>query len=49
MHFFLIFKIENGAEEDESEDSESETDDTLNLSKITEMRFVPSDPNQCIR
>ncbi|KAG6391909.1 hypothetical protein SASPL_149673 [Salvia splendens] len=43
----IYAQIENGAEEDESEDSESETDDTLNLSKITEMRFVPSDPNQC--
>ncbi|XP_057798392.1 chloride conductance regulatory protein ICln isoform X2 [Salvia miltiorrhiza] len=42
----IYAQIENGAEEDELEDSESESDDTLNLSKITEMRFVPSDPNQ---
>lgn len=44
----FLFKIETGAEEDESDDSGSESDDTLNLSKITEMRLVPSDPNQCI-
>ncbi|PSS33162.1 Chloride conductance regulatory protein [Actinidia chinensis var. chinensis] len=31
---------------DESESSDSESNETLNLSKITEMRLVPSDPNQ---
>ncbi|KAL1542475.1 chloride conductance regulatory protein ICln-like isoform X1 [Salvia divinorum] len=42
----IYAQIENGAEEDESEDSDSESDDTMNLSKITEMRLVPSDPKQ---
>ncbi|KAL0304154.1 UNVERIFIED_CONTAM: Chloride conductance regulatory protein ICln [Sesamum radiatum] len=42
----IYTQIENGAEELESEDSDSESDDRLNLSKITEMRLVPSDPNQ---
>ncbi|KAL0317676.1 UNVERIFIED_CONTAM: Chloride conductance regulatory protein ICln [Sesamum angustifolium] len=41
-----LLLIETGAEELESEDSDSESDDILNLSKITEMRLVPSDPNQ---
>lgn len=44
----FLFKIETGSEEDELEDSDSERDDMPNLSKITEMRFVPSDPNRCI-
>lgn len=44
---YFLFKIETGAEELESEDSDSESDNILNLSKITEMRLVPSDPNQC--
>ncbi|KAL6530219.1 hypothetical protein OROHE_014572 [Orobanche hederae] len=42
----IYTQIETGAEEDEMEDSNSEADDTLDLSKITEMRLVPSDPNQ---
>ncbi|XP_042011921.1 chloride conductance regulatory protein ICln-like isoform X3 [Salvia splendens] len=42
----IYAQIENGTEDDESEDSDSESDDTLNLSKITEMRLVPSDPKQ---
>ncbi|GFP88289.1 chloride conductance regulatory protein icln [Phtheirospermum japonicum] len=42
----IYTQIETGAEEDEMEDSDSETDDTLDLSKITEMRLVPSDPDQ---
>ncbi|KAL0299407.1 UNVERIFIED_CONTAM: Chloride conductance regulatory protein ICln [Sesamum radiatum] len=42
----IYTQIETGAEELESEDSDSESDDMLNLSKITEMRLVPSDPNQ---
>lgn len=45
---YFIFKIENGDEENELDDSDSENDGTLNLSKITEMRLVPSDPNQCM-
>ncbi|KAL7001651.1 hypothetical protein U1Q18_002803 [Sarracenia purpurea var. burkii] len=36
-------EVENG---DESESSDSEYNETLDLSKITEMRLVPSDPNQ---
>ncbi|KAL3645229.1 hypothetical protein CASFOL_010409 [Castilleja foliolosa] len=42
----IYAQIETGAEEDEMEDSDSETDNTLYLSKITEMRLLPSDPNQ---
>ncbi|XP_011076312.1 chloride conductance regulatory protein ICln isoform X1 [Sesamum indicum] len=42
----IYTQIETGAEELESEDSDSESDNILNLSKITEMRLVPSDPNQ---
>ncbi|KAI3458269.1 hypothetical protein Pfo_014932 [Paulownia fortunei] len=42
----IYTQIETGAEEDELEDSDSESDDALNLSKITEMRLVPSDPIQ---
>ncbi|XP_051142452.1 chloride conductance regulatory protein ICln isoform X2 [Andrographis paniculata] len=36
----------SGNEEDELEDSDSENDDALTLSKVTEIRLVPSDPNQ---
>ncbi|CAA0809560.1 Chloride conductance regulatory protein ICln [Striga hermonthica] len=42
----IYTQIETGAEEDEMEDSDSESDDTLDLQKITEMRLVPADPNQ---
>ncbi|PIN01505.1 Chloride ion current inducer protein [Handroanthus impetiginosus] len=42
----IYTQIETGADEEEVEDSDSESDDRLNLSKITEMRLVPSDPNQ---
>ncbi|KAL3521439.1 hypothetical protein ACH5RR_019588 [Cinchona calisaya] len=42
----IYTQIENGIEEDESEDSDSESNEALNLSKITEMRLVPSDPDQ---
>lgn len=45
MCFFL--KIDVG-EDEESEGSDSECNENLELSKITEMRLVPSDPNQCI-
>ncbi|KAJ0538753.1 putative PH-like domain superfamily protein [Helianthus annuus] len=39
--------IDTGDEDaDESESSDSESNETLDLSKITEMRLVPSDPNQ---
>lgn len=42
-------KIETGNEDDELDESDSESDETLNLAIITEMRLVPSDPNQCTR
>ncbi|XP_076933088.1 chloride conductance regulatory protein ICln-like isoform X2 [Bidens hawaiensis] len=42
----IYTQIDTGDEDVESEDSDSESDDTLDLSKITEMRLVPSDPNQ---
>lgn len=44
----FCLKIETDADEDESEGSESECADGLDLSKVTEMRLVPSDPSQCI-
>ncbi|KAI7751577.1 hypothetical protein M8C21_004143 [Ambrosia artemisiifolia] len=44
----IYSQIDTGDEEedDESESSDSESDETLDISKITEMRLVPSDPNQ---
>lgn len=45
MGFFL--KIETEADGDESDNSDSECNDTLDLSRIREMRFIPSDPSQC--
>ncbi|KAB1208187.1 Chloride conductance regulatory protein ICln [Morella rubra] len=42
----LYTQIETEADEDESEGSDSETSDALDLSKISEMRLVPSDPSQ---
>lgn len=44
----IYTQIETGDDEnvDESEDSDSECNGTLDLSKITEMRLVPSDPSQ---
>ncbi|KAK2998754.1 hypothetical protein RJ639_023130 [Escallonia herrerae] len=38
--------IETGAEDEESEGSDSEHDDVFDLKKVTEMRLVPSDPSQ---
>lgn len=43
----FCLKIETEADEDESEGSDSESSDALDLSKITEMRLVPSNPSQC--
>lgn len=48
IFYFPSLKIDTGAEDEESEGSDSECNDTLDLSKINEMRLVPSDPNQCI-
>ncbi|XP_022866512.1 chloride conductance regulatory protein ICln isoform X2 [Olea europaea var. sylvestris] len=42
----IYTQIDTGAEDEESEGSDSECNDTLDLSKINEMRLVPSDPNQ---
>ncbi|CAI9108454.1 OLC1v1008043C2 [Oldenlandia corymbosa var. corymbosa] len=42
----IYTQIETGVEDDESESSDSENNETLDLSKITEMRLVPSDPDQ---
>ncbi|XP_076940961.1 chloride conductance regulatory protein ICln-like isoform X2 [Bidens hawaiensis] len=42
----LYTQIDTGDEEDESESCDSEASDTLDLSKITEMRLVPSDPTK---
>ncbi|TQD97436.1 hypothetical protein C1H46_017015 [Malus baccata] len=38
--------IETEDDEDESDGSDSERNGDLDLSKVTEMRLVPSDPNQ---
>lgn len=40
-------KIETGEDDADSEGSDSECDGTLDLSKVTEMRLIPSDPSQC--
>lgn len=42
----IYTQIETGSDNDESEGSDSESDDVLELSKIKEMRLLPSDPNQ---
>ncbi|KAL3373547.1 hypothetical protein AABB24_005495 [Solanum stoloniferum] len=42
----LYAQIDNGVEDDESEGSSDEGDVSSDLSRITELRLVPSDPNQ---
>ncbi|XP_011041707.1 PREDICTED: chloride conductance regulatory protein ICln-like [Populus euphratica] len=42
----IYTQIETGEDGNESEDSDSESSDALDLSKVTEMRLVPSDPGQ---
>ncbi|KAL9373084.1 hypothetical protein Peur_035328 [Populus x canadensis] len=42
----IYTQIETGEDEDESEGTDSECSDALDLSKVTEMRLVPSDPSQ---
>ncbi|XP_009374514.2 chloride conductance regulatory protein ICln [Pyrus x bretschneideri] len=42
----LYTQIETEDDEDESDGSDSECNGDLDLSKVTEMRLVPSDPNQ---
>lgn len=44
----FCFKIEIEDDGDESDGSDSESNEVLDLSKVTEMRLVPSDPSQCI-
>ncbi|KAF2315748.1 hypothetical protein GH714_040285 [Hevea brasiliensis] len=39
-------KIETEDDGDESDNSDAENNDVLDLSKVTEMRLVPSDPSQ---
>lgn len=42
----LYAQIDNGMDDDESEGSSDEGDESSDLSRITELRLVPSDPNQ---
>ncbi|XP_022736852.1 chloride conductance regulatory protein ICln-like isoform X2 [Durio zibethinus] len=42
----IYTQIETEADEDDSEDSDSECNDVLDLSKVTEMRLIPSDASQ---
>ncbi|KAL3570262.1 hypothetical protein D5086_027511 [Populus alba] len=44
----IYTQIETGEDGNESEDSDSESSDALDLSKVTEMRLVPSDPGQLL-
>ncbi|XLS77897.1 hypothetical protein HN51_062122 [Arachis hypogaea] len=45
-HPCLYTQIDINAEEDGSENSDSESSDIQDLSRITEMRLIPSDPTQ---
>ncbi|CAH1445650.1 unnamed protein product [Lactuca virosa] len=42
----IYTQLDTGDEDDESENYHSESNETLDLSKIKEMRLVPSDPTQ---
>ncbi|KAK6275672.1 hypothetical protein POUND7_005381 [Theobroma cacao] len=42
----IYTQIETEADEDVSEDSDSECNEVLDLSKVTEMRLIPSDASQ---
>ncbi|KAK8945867.1 Protein FIZZY-RELATED 2 [Platanthera guangdongensis] len=49
MRFSPLTRIESeAAENDESNDSDVECSEDNDISKITEMRFLPHDPNQCL-
>lgn len=48
LYFCIVFKIDTGVEDDESDGVDSDCAEVLDLSKISEMRLVPSDPNQCM-
>lgn len=43
----LFLKIEVEEDEDEEDESDTESTGALDLSKIREMRLVPSDSAQC--
>ncbi|GLT84069.1 hypothetical protein SLE2022_023200 [Rubroshorea leprosula] len=45
-HFSLYLQSEDGEEESEGPDSES--DEVLDLYKITKTRLIPSDAGQCV-
>ncbi|XP_042401186.1 chloride conductance regulatory protein ICln-like [Zingiber officinale] len=44
----IYTQIEIGDEDEESKSSDSESNDDLELSKVTEMRLLPSDAGKCI-
>lgn len=44
--YYLKIEIED-ADGDEDEGSDSESGEALDLSKVTEMRLIPSDVSQC--
>ncbi|XP_042386559.1 chloride conductance regulatory protein ICln-like [Zingiber officinale] len=44
----IYTQIEIGDKDEESESSDSESNDDLELSKVTEMRLLPSDAGKCI-
>ena len=44
----LFVKIETERGQDGSDNSDSECNDMQDLSRITEMRLIPSDPTQCV-
>ncbi|OMO85863.1 Nucleotide-sensitive chloride conductance regulator [Corchorus capsularis] len=41
-----LLPIETGDDEDNSEDSDSDCNEVLDLTKVTEMRLIPSDASQ---
>ncbi|KAG6523935.1 hypothetical protein ZIOFF_013823 [Zingiber officinale] len=43
----ILHQIEIGDEDEESESSDSKSNDDLELSKVTEMRLLPSDAGKC--
>ncbi|KAG6472430.1 hypothetical protein ZIOFF_069893 [Zingiber officinale] len=44
----IYTQIEIGDKDEESKSSESESNDDLELSKVTEMRLLPSDAGKCV-
>lgn len=45
--FYLKIESEADDGDDEDEESDLESGEVLDLSKVTEMRLVPSDASQC--